>query len=276
MAATFFGQYLQLKELISPEQIAEALELQTQHNRSLGQLAVSEGLMSEHQSAQLNLRQRETDLLFGELAVSLGWLSVSQLDALLARQQVEHVSLGHALIELGVVSEVRLQGLLSDYHYWNARNLKECTDTLRASDFAAATSEFTRLLSRQLRRVYGLRVKLTYVEQAGPQRPCPRWRLEGPSGSVHVGVDPDDSLSATLRSRHDMVAGLDAVIANGDRVGNMSVTPQTFWQRLMENLCANLSDTRMEPLDDSAGQWERKLCVGYSVQGEPLEVFFGR
>ncbi|MDO3386430.1 hypothetical protein QWI17_11325 [Gilvimarinus sp. SDUM040013] len=279
MAATFFGQYLQIKGIIDREQLLQALALQSSSNRSFGQLAVDEGLLSAAQSAQINLRQRETDALFGELAESLGWLTGAQVSQLLARQQLDHVTLGQALINLGVLTDAQLQHLLADYHYWNLRNQRECNRRVSQSPLAPHVDGFTYLLERQLQREYGLFSQPSYVLTKHPLTfPEWTWRMVSDTVSSVVGVAPAPSFVQTLKQRQQVMQDFElAGHLQGQPVYAAGVSPEDFFGRLLRQLAEEINHSWLEEIDDAGSRPSvsgDSLCIGYSIEGEPLQVYF--
>lgn len=279
MAATFFGQYLQIKGIVDQGQLVDALALQHASNKSLGQLAIDEGLLSAAQSAQINLRQRDTDVLFGELAESLGWLTPGEVNHLLARQNVEHMTLGQALIEQDVLSDAQLQHLLADYHYWNLRNQRECNKRVAQSSLAPQVEGFTYLLGRQLQREYGLLSQANYVLAKRPSTLAQwSWRMVGHSASSMVSVAPAPSFVQTLQERQSLIQDVElAGTANGHGIFAAGVSAEDFFARLLKQLAEDNDHAWLEEVDDddtSPPVLGDSLCVGYSVEGEPLQVYF--
>ena len=276
MAATFFGQYLQIKGIVGRDQLRAALSYQLQRNKSLGQLAVESGLLNTSQSSQINLRQRDTDLMFGELAETLGWLSAEDVEILLERQRLEHMTLGQALVESGCLSEAKLQDLLADYHYWNTRNQRECNRRVAESSLAPQVDGFTYLLGRQLQRVFGLRSQPSYVLAKRPLAlPEWSWRLGRESAVALVGVEPAPSFMQTLAERQSLVRAME--LAGQGRyhsIYSADINAEDFFNRLLLELA---DDSQLEVLGREAklgGPAKESLCVGYSVEGEPLQVYF--
>lgn len=279
MAATFFGQYLQIKGIIDNNQLMQALEYQQSSNKSLGELAIEEGLLNPQQSAQINLRQRETDSLFGELAESLGWLTSEQVQLLLDRQNESHVTLGAALIKLQYVTDVTLQHLLADYHYWNQRNQRECNKRVSESSLAPQVEGFTYLLNRQLQREFGLHSQPAFVLSKRPAVfPEWTWRLSDNERSSWVGIAPAPAFVQTLNERQSLWSGCKH---NGHKqealMFKAGVSPEDFFSRLMQQLADDNNQSWLEPMgqfNDRPGAVGDSLCVGYSIEGEPLQVYF--
>ncbi|MGD9857876.1 MAG: hypothetical protein AB7U20_23275 [Planctomycetaceae bacterium] len=98
------------KQVITADQLAEAVESQLSRRTSLGSLAASLGLLTIDQIADVSSAQaEEPDRPFGELAVEMEYLSREQL-ALLAFEQAEQApSLGDILVEMGAITPDELR-----------------------------------------------------------------------------------------------------------------------------------------------------------------------
>ena len=71
MSVKFFGQYLIEQAVVDDGHVREALELLDRTNRSVGQVAVDEGMLTEAEADRINLAQRGMDRSFGDLAVEV-------------------------------------------------------------------------------------------------------------------------------------------------------------------------------------------------------------
>ena len=101
MGVQFFGHYLLKRDVITREQLLEAVAYQEEHNHKIGEFAIERGLLSQEQVSQLLSQQRSTDLLFGKLAIEQGLLSAEQGQELIEMHSKQHMFLGQALVEKG-------------------------------------------------------------------------------------------------------------------------------------------------------------------------------
>ncbi len=266
MTATFFGQYLQIKGVVSAAQLNQALQYQAHHNQSLGQLAQQQGLLNADQCQQLNMQQRSADIFFGQLATHLGWLHESEVEQLLEKQREAHVTLGRALLDTGALTEPQLHTTLADYHYWRSRQMRECSQRVAQSVFATQIGGFTDILERQLARALGVEAHTDYVMSRRP-RVLPQWcwQLADEQGQALVAVEPAPSLLLAFELRQNT------------RLGSGHLYPEDFFDQLMQQLADGLSGqcSIIEPETSRlCGPAQESLCVGYSVQGDPLQVYF--
>ena len=75
MYAQFFGNFLLSHELITTEQLLEAMERKNANRPRLGTLAMHAGYLSASEVEHIHIMQTHRDMKFGELAVELGLLS---------------------------------------------------------------------------------------------------------------------------------------------------------------------------------------------------------
>lgn len=122
MYAQFFGNFLLSHELITREQLLEAMELKNTKRLRFGTLAVHAGYLSASEVEQIRILQTHQNLRFGELAVKIGLLTQEQVDELLALQIPDYLALGQALMDMGVIDTYELERLVADYSSENEIN----------------------------------------------------------------------------------------------------------------------------------------------------------
>ena len=112
MSVQFFGQFLVARGEVDAEQIREALSLMASRNATLGDLAVTEGLLAAPDVARIHAEQYTRDRHFGDLCVEKGLLTAPQLVELVRRHNQHCLPLGEALVRLGHLAIDRLAVLL--------------------------------------------------------------------------------------------------------------------------------------------------------------------
>lgn len=115
MYAQFFGNFLLSHELITTEQLLEAMERKKANRPRLGTLAMHAGYLSASEVEHIHIMQTHKDKKFGELAVELGLLSQEQVDELVALQVPDYLAFGQALIDMGVIDTHEWERLVVDY-----------------------------------------------------------------------------------------------------------------------------------------------------------------
>jgi hypothetical protein len=113
-----FGELLVEEGLVTPDQLAEALRVQSTLGTyiPIGRVLMMRGCLTRSQLTTMLGRHRKRARL-GELLVRSRRLTPEQLETALARQQRMRQPLGQILIELGYVTEVTMrEGLCSQLH----------------------------------------------------------------------------------------------------------------------------------------------------------------
>jgi CheY-specific phosphatase CheX len=104
MGVKFFGQYLLEKNIITPQQLIEAVEYQESKNLKFGEYALSKGYLTEKDIERIRNEQRRVDMRFGEIAVKLNILTPEQVEEILRMQRNDHVFLGEVLVKKGFLT----------------------------------------------------------------------------------------------------------------------------------------------------------------------------
>lgn len=120
MFSQYFGHYLLNRDLITREQLADALEFQKSVHVKFGVIAVDEGYMTPTQVEEVHLKQKQVDKRFGEIAIELGYLSDEQVEALVSKQKQNHLFLAQALVDLGILTIEQFGNALHDYKMENS------------------------------------------------------------------------------------------------------------------------------------------------------------
>lgn len=115
MFSQYFGQYLLNKQLLTAEQLTDAMALERLVRVKLGVLAINAGMMTAQQVEEVHELQRTKDKRFGELAIEKGYLTFSQLEDLLQIQGSRHLSLSQAIIDRGYMDLAQLEIVLERY-----------------------------------------------------------------------------------------------------------------------------------------------------------------
>ena len=99
MFSQYFGHYLLNHELITREQLSDALEFQQSVHVKFGVIAVDEGYMTPLQVEEVHEKQKQVDKRFGEIAIELGYLTHEQVESLVSAQKQDHLFLAQALVD---------------------------------------------------------------------------------------------------------------------------------------------------------------------------------
>jgi len=115
MYTQFFGNYLLNQQLISPDHLADALQMIKNTRVKLGILAINAGLISAEQAEEIHREQQRTDKRMGDIMIEKGYVRQPQLEALLKSQQSGHLMLGQVLIDNGYMTTGQFVKALNSY-----------------------------------------------------------------------------------------------------------------------------------------------------------------
>ena len=115
MFTQFFGNYLLSNNLVTCEQLSEALFPKTPHRLKLGTIAINEGLVTAEQVEIAHRKQQQEDKRIGDVMVELGFLTSEQVEHLFSMQHPAHLLLGQSLIDNGVMTNAEFEKALGDY-----------------------------------------------------------------------------------------------------------------------------------------------------------------
>lgn len=111
-----FGSYLIEKGYIDERDLIEALNIQRRRSLiPLGEIALHEQLISPKDLIEILDYQSQTKDKFGKIAVALGMLNQGQLQQLLKKQERLHTSIGEILVEIGSIDRAALQNSLTNF-----------------------------------------------------------------------------------------------------------------------------------------------------------------
>ncbi len=115
MFTQFFGSFLLNKNLISLNQLKDALDYQQNAHIKIGVLAINSGYLTAEQVKKIHETQATQDKKFGEIAIELGFLTKEKLDILLSTQKHGHLLLGQALIDKAYMTLEQFEAALKSY-----------------------------------------------------------------------------------------------------------------------------------------------------------------
>jgi len=164
VSVKFFGQFLLYRNVVTREQLLDALLLQGERNQPLGMYAVKKGYLTHEQTERINVAQRGMDERFGDLAVELRLMSETQVEELLLMQRNDHLRLGEALIETGATDTATInsevEAFRADQAAFETGIIEFPPDTLHSSMLSVPVE----LTAKMLMRVAGVRAKIQPVE----------------------------------------------------------------------------------------------------------------
>lgn len=115
MYTQFFGNFLLSRNIVTSEQLIEAIDKEATSHIKLGTLALYHNLMTANEIDDIVVAQTHEDKHFGELAIERHYLTEEQVNHLLSEQSPEYLLLGQILIEQGIITNTDLEDLIIDY-----------------------------------------------------------------------------------------------------------------------------------------------------------------
>ena len=109
MAVKFFGQFLVEQNIVTSEELLNAVHLQEKNNLKFGEMAVSMGLVTPAEIGRAHNAQMSIDNKLGDLLIEMGFLTIVQLNDIITRQKNTHLYIGEALVQEGALTNDELQ-----------------------------------------------------------------------------------------------------------------------------------------------------------------------
>ncbi|KJR42363.1 Cyclic nucleotide-binding domain protein [Candidatus Magnetoovum chiemensis] len=120
----FFGKYLIEKNLVTEEDILEALDFQKRNRPDFEKLAIKRSLLNMKQVFEILIYQADSDLSFEQAAQRKGYLSSKDVELIHNMIGEKKVFIGETLVQLGKISLDTLNTellnfykLIKEYHY---------------------------------------------------------------------------------------------------------------------------------------------------------------
>ena len=118
MFGSVFGEYLVNQEVISKQQLEDAVLYQKEYNILLGKLAMERGYLDSAQVEEIINEQKLTPKKFGKLAKEKGYLTEKELEELKQVQSENHIFLGEVLNRLGYIDVEKLNVFLNSFKHY--------------------------------------------------------------------------------------------------------------------------------------------------------------
>lgn len=115
MFSQYFGHYLLNRNLITREQLTDALAYQQSVHVKFGVIAIDKGYMTASQVEEVHEKQKQADKRFGEIAVEIGYLTDQQVDSLITDQKPNHLLLAQALCDRNYMTIEQFGTALNEY-----------------------------------------------------------------------------------------------------------------------------------------------------------------
>lgn len=185
MFSQYFGHYLLNRELITREQLADALELMQSVHVKFGVIAVDEGYMTPLQVEEVHEKQKQVDKRFGEIAIELGYLSNEQVESLVKKQKQNYLFLAQSLVDREYMTIEQFGTALNDYKKENSLSddqfeaiksgsIESLVENILVSKDFAKTSSYGKYLSLFVKNMTRFVDDQVYIEVVGLEMPQQR------------------------------------------------------------------------------------------------------
>lgn len=115
MFTQLFGNYLLQKEIVTKDQLMDAIKQSASSHIKVGSLAIHSGYMTPEQVERVYIIQTHEDILFGQIAIREGYLNDEQLDEILRQQTPSYLKVGQALVEKNIITSSEFDALVHQY-----------------------------------------------------------------------------------------------------------------------------------------------------------------
>lgn len=115
MFSQYYGNYLLNTNIITSEQLLEALQKKSETRMKLGVLAINAGYMTAGQVENVHKQQAVKNMRIGDLAVAMGYMTNEQVDELLTSQKPGFLLLGQTLVDLGYLTNAQFEESIKAY-----------------------------------------------------------------------------------------------------------------------------------------------------------------
>ncbi len=119
MFSQLFGSFLLRQEVVTPEQLMEAISATETSHIHIGTAAMYCDLLSPAEVDCIIAVCKEEQKSFAEAATNLGYLTADQVRGLKAEKIPDYVLMGEILVRSGVITNEQLQTLMVDYQNEN-------------------------------------------------------------------------------------------------------------------------------------------------------------
>ncbi len=165
MAIKFFGHHLLDENKLTKVQLIKVAEYQSEHNMSLGDLAIKDSLITKKEVEKINAQQRIWDKRFGEVAIELYLLNDEQIMLLLKKQEAKKVFFGEAIVLLGFMSQIELDEELNMFEESQQTAINQMSDQINEIDIHGLVKGPIDILQKLYYRIIRDNIKLTKVSR---------------------------------------------------------------------------------------------------------------
>ncbi|MDF1884054.1 chemotaxis protein CheX [Sulfurimonas sp. SAG-AH-194-C21] len=202
MAIKFFGHYLLDNNVLTAQQLTQAVEYQSLKNLTLGELAVREQLITMKDAQKINDKQRSLDKRFGEVSIALELLDEVQITMLLKIQKEEKVFFGEVLLLKEFINQETLDKELSTFEELQKIETVELDDTIEALDKDNIIKETIGVFQKLYSRIVHDHIKLIEINTTS-NNASGIIALQKMRGDIHLNfaIQPEDTVALAISQK---------------------------------------------------------------------------
>ena len=160
MFSQYYGNYLLNTNIISSEQLLEALQKKNETRMKLGVLAINAGYMTAGQVENVHKQQAVKNMRIGDLAVAMGYMTNEQVDELLTSQKPGYLLLGQTLVDLGYLTNAQFEETIKAYKEKYSITEADMTSATQSTSNSMAETLLENITDSKKKHLYSVYISL--------------------------------------------------------------------------------------------------------------------
>lgn len=160
MFSQYYGNYLLNTNIISSEQLLEALQKKNETRMKLGVLAINAGYMTAGQVENVHKQQAVKNMRIGDLAVAMGYMTNEQVDELLTSQKPGYLLLGQTLVDLGYLTNAQFEETIKAYKEKYSITEADMTSATQSTSNSMAETLLENITDNKKKHLYSVYISL--------------------------------------------------------------------------------------------------------------------
>ena len=160
MFSQYYGNYLLNTNIISSEQLLEALQKKNETRMKLGVLAINAGYMTAGQVENVHKQQAVKNMRIGDLAVAMGYMTNEQVDELLTSQKPGYLLLGQTLVDLGYLTNAQFEETIKAYKEKYSITEADMTSATQSTSNSMAETLLENITDAKKKHLYSVYISL--------------------------------------------------------------------------------------------------------------------
>lgn len=160
MFSQYYGNYLLNSNIITSEQLLEALQKKNETRMKLGVLAINAGYMTAGQVENVHKQQAVKNMRIGDLAVAMGYMTNEQVDELLTSQKPGYLLLGQTLVDLGYLTNAQFEDSIKAYKAKYSITEADMDSATSATSNNMAETLLDNITDKKMKHLYSVYISL--------------------------------------------------------------------------------------------------------------------